>query len=111
MVEDESMILLDPLRSYPNCGLPIKNWCHMMTDDLTEAGLQELHAMAKAIGLHRKWFQDHPTLPHYDLIPCRRALALLLGAVEVNRMDLVRRCRRGKKNRASKAGHFGMRDS
>ena len=34
-------ILVDPLRKWPS-GV----WCHMGTDDHTEAGLDELHAMA-----------------------------------------------------------------
>lgn len=108
------MILVDELRAYPNCRLPIKSWCHMMTDDLTEAGLEELHATAAAIGLRREWFQRRPTLPHYDLIPCRRVLALALGAVQVGRMELVRRCYRGQKMAACSAmpidrGQGGMR--
>jgi len=89
------MILIDPLRAYPRCRFPVKTWCHMMTDDPTEDGLEELHSMAEAIGLRRERFQARRGLPHYDLIPCMRGLALLLGAVEVNTLELARRCWRG----------------
>jgi len=69
----------------------------MMTDDLTEAGLSELHAMAEAIGLRRHRFQNRPNMPHYDLTPCCRLLALAMGAVEVSSMELARRCFRGRR--------------
>jgi hypothetical protein len=44
--------------------------------------LSELHAMARKIGLKREWFQDHPQLKHYDLVPVKRQKAVSLGAVE-----------------------------
>lgn len=59
--------------------------CHLVTD----GPLEELHAFAVRIGLKREWFQDHPKLPHYDLTPGRRALALANGAQEIARPELV----------------------
>lgn len=50
---------------------------HMLADSL-----DELHAMAAAVGLRRAWFQDHGT-PHYDLCQAKRAIAIRLGAVEM----------------------------
>ncbi|MHB1132047.1 MAG: DUF4031 domain-containing protein [Chloroflexota bacterium] len=91
---DEPMILIDPLRLYPRGPHGHREWCHMMTDDLRVSGLAELHAMAHAIGVRREFFQWHPRLPHYDLTPARRRLALVHGAVEVPARELVRRCRR-----------------
>ena len=58
--------------------------CHMYADTL-----EELHAMAKAIGMKREWFQDHPDLPHYDLVPTRRERAVELGAVQHDRYQMV----------------------
>lgn len=53
--------------------------CHMFADTF-----DELHAMAGAIGMKREWFQPL-SFPHYDVAKGRRALALKLGAVEVDR--------------------------
>jgi hypothetical protein len=58
--------------------------CHMIADDL-----DELHRMASAIGMSREWFQPL-SFPHYDVSLTRRARALKLGAVEVDRRQLVR---------------------
>jgi hypothetical protein len=81
-------------------------WCHMMTDS---DDLSELHAMAAAIGLKREWFQDKPRFPHYDLRPASRALALARGAVAVDSIELVTRCRREepKADPAEKRGAGG----
>jgi hypothetical protein len=53
--------------------------CHMFADSLAE-----LHSMATAIGMDRDWFQPL-SFPHYDVSLSRRARALSLGAVEVDR--------------------------
>jgi hypothetical protein len=54
--------------------------CHMVADD--EA---ELHAMAKAIGVARKWYQGD----HYDVSKSAKAAALKLGAVETSWRELA----------------------
>lgn len=58
-------------------------WCHMWTD----GPIQELHVFAARIGMRREWFQNHGWLPHYDLVPTRRAHAIRLGAVEKSLME------------------------
>ena len=88
------MILVDQLREYPHAPHGHCYWCHMMTDDLSPQGLEELHNIARKIGLPRSCFQDKPGLPHYDLTIVRRKLALLCGAQEVSAKELVRRCAR-----------------
>jgi hypothetical protein len=69
-------------------------WCHMFADSL-----EELHAMADKIGLRQAWYQDHPSVKHYDLVPTKRALAILNGAIEVDRREAVRIWRRNRSKR------------
>jgi hypothetical protein len=57
--------------------------CHMVADSLTE-----LHDMADEIGMRRVWFQAK-SFPHYDLSQPRRRAAVILGAIEVDRRQLV----------------------
>lgn len=47
---------------------------------MTADTLDELHAMARAIGLRPEWFQPL-SHPHYDLTESRRAAALEAGAI------------------------------
>jgi len=62
----------------------------MGTDDHTDVGLAELHAMADRIGLKRAWFQNKPRHPHDDLRRSKRALAIHHGAQDVDSFALVR---------------------
>lgn len=67
--------------------------CHMVADTP-----QELHAMADAIGMRRAWFQNTgpKRTPHYDVCLARRAKAIGLGAIVVDRrgfVDIIRRNR------------------
>jgi len=76
-------VLVDPLRDYPDAGLPVTLWCHMVSD----ADFDELHAFAAQLGIPRRRFQGD----HYDLHSALRARALALGATEVATGDLVLR--------------------
>lgn len=76
-------VWVDEITEYPpvmikgaakRCG---RKWSHMTADSL-----EELHHMAAKIGMKRAWFQNHPMLPHYDVVPSRRALAITYGAIE-----------------------------
>ncbi len=76
-----------------------QRWCHLFTDS---ADCADLHAMAAKIGLKRAWFQNEAgKLPHYDLVPPRRAAAAALGAVECGRAKLVE-CIHAARARATK---------
>ena len=90
-------VLVDPLREYPEAGLPWTRWCHMVSDD----GFDELHAFAAAMGIPRRRFQGD----HYDLHP-RCASAVALGAVEVGTGELVQRMSgpRGERARERRGG-------
>jgi hypothetical protein len=69
---------------------------HMLAD--TEG---ELHAMADAIGINRRWYQSQASTPHYDICQSKRALAIERGAVVLttNREvgDLLKRLRIAQK--------------
>jgi hypothetical protein len=60
-------------------------WCHMIATDL-----DELHEMARKIGLKRRYFQPHPIYSHYDLVPTKRALAIAEGAQEITTEEKLR---------------------
>ena len=52
--------------------------------------LDELHAMARKIGMKRSWFQNkNERHPHYDLVKSRRDKAVALGAIEVTGRDII----------------------
>jgi hypothetical protein len=64
---------------------------HMLATDL-----DELHALARRIGLRRAWFQGQSTFPHYDLTAPKRRAALAAGAqaIELGEIpeDVLMRC-------------------
>ena len=66
-----------------------RRWAHLMADTLPE-----LHAMAEALGLPRRAFQDKTSGAHYDVDAELREQAILLGAIPISRhadRALVRR--------------------
>lgn len=70
--------------------------CHMVADSD-----QELHAMAAAIGVARRWHQKPGTAhSHYDIALSKRAQAVAKGAIEVTQRQLgmmtLRRRREGR---------------
>ncbi len=78
-----------------NYRAPFRNMimCHMMADTI-----EELHAMAKNIGLRRAWFQNKRSGCHYDIAQTTKGKALICGAVEIECgtakwLDIVKRAR------------------
>ena len=63
------------------------SYCHMMTD----GDLWELHDFAEELGL-RRYFQNKPRFPHYDISPRKRKLAIALGAEEITTEEMIKRC-------------------
>ena len=57
-----------------------QKYCHMYSPDV-----EELHRMARAIGLKHAWFQNKrgEDFPHYDLAPSKREAAIKAGATAV----------------------------
>jgi len=85
-------VYVDPLMVWGGSNAPrcfrFKSSCHMYADKL-----QELHRLAKKIGLKKEWFQDK-TLKHYDLTESKRKLAVKHGAIEKSFNHMVRYMRR-----------------
>lgn len=67
--------------------------CHLIADTLPE-----LHDFANRLGLKRSWFQPK-SHPHYDLVASKRARAVQLGAVELDRQSLVAKIRETRSRR------------
>jgi hypothetical protein len=70
---------VDSIRSYPGAGLRFDEFCHLLADTR-----EELHEMADALGIPRRFFQDHPWRWHHDLPAHLRAQAVVLGAREAS---------------------------
>jgi hypothetical protein len=78
-------VYVDPIRE-----VQYGRWkyaCHMIADTV-----EELHAMAKAIGMQEEWFQPK-SFPHYDLLRPRRETAVKLGAIELDKRPFIHRLR------------------
>lgn len=84
------MVLVDFLKRQ-KAGLR----CRLATDDLSQEGLEKLHAMARKMGTLPCCFVNRPHFPHYTLTPSQRARALHIGAVAVTGEELEERCIRG----------------
>lgn len=59
---------------------PWTHSCHLMADSV-----EELKTFAAKIGLKPEWFQNHATLPHFDLTANMRSKAIIAGAVAIDR--------------------------
>ena len=57
-----------------------QRWAHLMADTLVE-----LHAMAEALGIPRRAFQDKTSGAHYDVDADTREIALRLGVIPISR--------------------------
>ena len=66
-------------------------WCHFWCDPGDE---MELLHVAKLIGLKLEWFQRRPNvphdIPHFDLVPNKRRLAILHGATAISMREWMR---------------------
>ena len=65
--------------------------CHMVGDTL-----EELHEMADAIGVQRRWFQNRRNFPHYDICKSKRERAVARGAVLISSKELVKKANKGE---------------
>ncbi len=86
-------VYVDPLiPCRPSPLWPFTFSCHMIADTSLE-----LHNFARRIGLRREWYQCKSALPHYDLSPTKRCLAIRLGAIPIDRREIGRRYIEAKK--------------
>lgn len=82
------MIFVDDLQPcMPNCRWRWKRAAHLASPDI-----EELHIFAIQIGLKRSWFQNHATIPHYDLTSGMHRRALVAGAKLVSGKELAWQC-------------------
>lgn len=89
-------VYVDQIREHKNVSGRAKRygnrWCHMMADVI-----EELYEMADLIGLSRKHIQNYPsvsrfdkeTIPHFDLTPSKRRMAVDLGAREMVTTEII----------------------
>lgn len=77
-------VYVDGLMSH---GWRLGDSCHLIADTV-----EELHEFADRLGMKRAWFQPRSS-PHYDLTVRRRAKAVALGAIELDRKQLVYKLR------------------
>lgn len=80
-------------------------WAHLLADSL-----DELHAMASALGLDRRAFQNKTSGAHYDLTASLRERAIALGAVPISR-HVDRALVKAVIARAKAQGRSGQLDS
>lgn len=91
-------VYVDPcLPSARNSNWRYRKSCHMTADRF-----DELHAMARRLGLKRAWFQPGSTLPHYDLTESKRSLAVRYGAVEITAAEMGKRVQRARAGSAAR---------
>jgi len=77
-------VYVDDMYKHPMGQFRRMKMSHMIAN--TEA---ELHAMADAIGIDRKWYQHD----HYDVSITMRKAAIKNGAIEISMRQLVAMCR------------------
>jgi len=80
-------VYVDPLFDHGEKG----QWSH-----LTGEPIEELHAFAAQLGLRRAWFQPR-SIPHYDIPPYIRDLAIRQGAIALSRKEFLNQVRVLKK--------------
>lgn len=59
-------------------------WCHMMADSL-----DELHGFAAYLGISSNWFHKDARYPHYDITIQTKENAICLGAMAVDRRQII----------------------
>lgn len=58
---------------------------HMVADSL-----DELHEMARSIGIDIRHFQNKKDRPHYDICKTKKQIAIHKGAIEVSDREIIK---------------------
>lgn len=82
--------------------LPRHKYGRMIMGHMLADSEKELHRMADAIGVQRKWFQRNASTPHYDICKSKHRLALGKGAIFLDRQEFVAKLRHIKQLIAKK---------
>ena len=84
-----SVYVDDLMQCLRSARWPYSESCHMIADSDSE-----LLEFAVRLGLKPQWIQRFPRrLTHFDLTKGKRAQAVAMGALEMNRDDFVARVR------------------
>jgi len=78
-------VYCDPLEARK----PSKAWAWSHSARLFADTADELHALARQIGLKRHWFQDEGFFPHYTLTANKRKQALQIGVKPLSQIEAV----------------------
>lgn len=73
-------------------------WAHMWCEPGDDE--QDLHFVAKQIGLKRAWFQPKAGFPHYDLVPTKRLAAIDAGVCSIALRTWLQRRREAERRAA-----------
>ncbi len=61
----------------------------MLMSHMAADSLDELHQMAKNIGVSKRHFQDKPGKPHYDVCKQNKLKAISFGATEIDDRKII----------------------
>jgi hypothetical protein len=86
----EMAVYVDALRDY---GWRHGPSCHLIADSV-----EELIEFALAMGLRREWFQEKSS-PHFDITAGGRVQAVAMGAIELDRRQLIGKLRELRQKR------------
>jgi hypothetical protein len=98
-------VYVDDWRQPARVGRIYGKWSHLFAGPSDD--VEELHAFAASLGLHREWFQDELwPLAHYDVTESKRRQATALGAVPIGWRQAAHRMREAL-NQARQAAAAG----
>ena len=89
-------VYVDPIR----VCLTSRNWPYKKAAHLVADSVEQLHDFASRLGLKRVWFQNRPSLPHYDLTEGMRWQAIRHGAIAITHKEFVKMMKSNRKGQS-----------